>query len=391
VTAKGEQGRASRALGFTVVPPFVLGALVLAAVFATALDLESWAWGAALAVIPVGPVAAAYLWLDRYEPEPRWLLVLTFVWGAVVATSVALVLQALDQVAFARVESMSAVIAAPATEEAAKGAFLIILLWLRRHDIDGVLDGVVYAGMVGLGFAFTENILYLGSAFAGGEEMGPGGWGSAVAVFVLRGVMSPFAHPLFTSAIGIGAGLAVTGHRSRRWLWPLFGYTVAVVLHAAWNLSAYYGQGRYFFAMYLLLMVPAFASAVGLAVWARRSEGRMLTRALVDAARQGLIRAEEVPWVTKLGARRAARSYAASVGGPQGRRHTAEFQQQAIELGFLHDRFLRGSPPSDLNERGWAIVQRMEALRPYAHFPMTTTPSLVGEQVTPEPERRGGA
>jgi RsiW-degrading membrane proteinase PrsW (M82 family) len=391
VTENGEQGRAGRALGYTVVPSFVLGALVLAAVFATAGDLESWAWGAALAVVPVGPVAAAYLWLDRYEPEPRGLLVLTFVWGAVVATSVALVLQALDQVAFARVESMSAVIAAPATEEAAKGAFLIILLWLRRHEIDGVLDGVVYAGMVGLGFAFTENILYLGSAFAGDEGMGPGGWGSAVAVFVLRGVMSPFAHPLFTSAIGIGAGLAVTRRHSLRWVWPLVGYAVAVVLHAAWNLSAYYGQGRYFFAMYLLLMVPAFASAVGLAIWARRSEGRMLTTALLDAARQGLIRAEEVPWVTKLGARRAARNYAASIGGPQGRRAMAAFQQQAIELGFLHGRYLRGIPPSDLDSRGWAIVQRMQALRPYAHFPMTTTPSLVGERAAPDPERRGGA
>jgi RsiW-degrading membrane proteinase PrsW (M82 family) len=28
-------------------------------------------------------------------------------------------------------------------------------------ELDGVLDGIVYAGMVGIGFAFTENILYL--------------------------------------------------------------------------------------------------------------------------------------------------------------------------------------------------------------------------------------
>ena len=50
---------------------------------------------------------------------------------------------------------------APVTEEASKGLFLLLLLWWRRAELDGVLDGIVYAGMVGIGFAFTENILYL--------------------------------------------------------------------------------------------------------------------------------------------------------------------------------------------------------------------------------------
>ena len=48
-------------------------------------------------VLPVGPVIASFLWLDRYEPEPVRLLVTAFFWGAVVATAAALVLQALDQ------------------------------------------------------------------------------------------------------------------------------------------------------------------------------------------------------------------------------------------------------------------------------------------------------
>ena len=60
-----------------------------------------------------------------------------------------------------------AAVVAPITEEGAKGLFILLLLWFRRRVIDGVLDGIVYAGLVGVGFAFTENILYLGARLHG--------------------------------------------------------------------------------------------------------------------------------------------------------------------------------------------------------------------------------
>jgi RsiW-degrading membrane proteinase PrsW (M82 family) len=43
----------------------------------------------------------------------------------------------------------------------------------RRFAFDGVLDGLVYAGMVGLGFAFTENILYYSRAALEGASRSP--------------------------------------------------------------------------------------------------------------------------------------------------------------------------------------------------------------------------
>ena len=103
---------------------------------------------------------------------------------------------------------------APVTEEATKGAFLVLLLWWRRHELDGVLDGIVYAGMVGIGFAFTENILYLAAAYNGTDGLGPGGTEALTGTFIVRCLLSPFAHPLFTAFIGIGVGLAVAS-RSR--------------------------------------------------------------------------------------------------------------------------------------------------------------------------------
>ena len=73
---------------------------------------------------------------------------------------------------------------APVAEEASKGLFLLLLLWWRRHELDGVLDGIVYAGMVGVGFAFTENILYLASAYDGSDGLGPGGVDALTGTFV---------------------------------------------------------------------------------------------------------------------------------------------------------------------------------------------------------------
>jgi protease PrsW len=151
---------------FTVVLTLAMlaGSAVMALVLLASSAPGALVIGVLLAALPVGPLVAAFLWLDRYEPEPTRLLAAAFGWGAVVATAIALVLQALDAVVVGRDAVASASIVAPVTEEAAKGLFVLLLVWWRRHAIDGVLDGIVYAGLVGVGFAFTENILYLGAA-----------------------------------------------------------------------------------------------------------------------------------------------------------------------------------------------------------------------------------
>jgi len=366
-----ESPRRRGSTAFTVVLTIamLLGTAVMALVLLASSAPGALVIGVVLAVLPVGPVIAAFLWLDRYEPEPLRLIVLAFGWGAVVATAAALILQSLDQFVLGTPETWSAAIVAPITEEAAKGLFVILLVWSRRHVIDGVLDGIVYAGLVGVGFAFTENILYLGGAYMGGDDVGPGGFGSAVGVFVVRGIFSPFAHPLFTVFIGVGVGYAVTSRASLRWLAPVAGYVLAVAAHAAWNGSAFFGGGQYFLLTYFFAMVPAFLVVVGFAVWARRREAAMLTRALGDAAARGFLGQAEVPWLVRLPARRAARRHARAVGGTDAEQVMKEYQQQAIELGFMHDRYLRGTAPDDFADRGTAMVQRLQALRPYVMYP----------------------
>ncbi len=231
----------------------------------------------ALAALPVGPLVAVYLWLDRYEPEPRLLLAYALLWGAFVATIAALVVQGVGGFVVGVTDNVSLAVVAPLTEEASKGFFLLLLLWWRRAELDGVLDGLVYAGLVGVGFAFTENILYLAAAYGGTDGTGPGGVAGVTTIFVIRCVFSPFAHPLFTAFIGIGLGIAVMSRTPAvRILAPIGGYLCAVVAHGLWNGSTVFGFGS-FVAAYAVLMVPAFVGMICLAVWARTRERQMLT------------------------------------------------------------------------------------------------------------------
>ncbi|WP_246081568.1 PrsW family intramembrane metalloprotease [Nocardioides litoris] len=371
------QGRRLDSRSFTVVATVAVagGALVMLVVLALSGAPAVTLLATALAALPVVPLVAAYLWLDRYEPEPRTLLVQALLWGAFASTAIAIVLGGVGGLFVPVRDEVSLAVVAPVTEEAAKGLFLVLLLWWRRHEIDGVLDGIVYAGMVGIGFAFTENVLYLSAAWNGSDSMGPGGLVGITSTFVLRCVFSPFAHPLFTAFTGIGIGLAV-GSRSTsvRMLAPLGGYLVAVLAHATWNGSTIFGTAG-FAGVYVVLMLPALGGLTALALWARRSEATMLTAALHDAAARGLIPATDIPWVVDLRARRAARRHARLAGGPAAARAMGDYQQALVELGFLHSRLLRGTPPPDWQARGAAHVERVRVVRPYVAFPGQVVPT----------------
>lgn len=366
---------------FTALVGTVLfvGAGVMALVLLAAGAPEAIAIGVVLAAIPVGPLVGVYLWLDRYEPEPRSLLLLGLGWGAFVATSAALFLQAFDAFTLGSDEATQSVVIAPFTEEAAKGLFILLLLVYRRAELDGVLDGIVYAGMVGIGFAFMENILYLSQAYIG-DDSHAGGIEDTVFLFVIRGVFSPFAHPFFTAFIGIGLGIAVTTRRRELQIAaPLVGYALAVGAHSLWNASLLLDGGSGALATYFVLMVPGFLIMAGFAIWSRRREGALLAEALTDCARRGFLHPQEVPWLARIPARRASRRHAASVGGEAALDAMKLYQAEAIELGFLHHRFLRGTAPANYREIGELHVQRMFLLRPHLVWPPATgLPASVG-------------
>jgi protease PrsW len=305
--------------------------------------------GTIAAMLPVLPVVAAFLWVDRWEPEPSRLLLAAFLWGAGIAILGAAIVNDMATVLGEQVlgkgggDLAAAVISAPVAEEAFKGAFLLGLLWLGRREFDGVVDGIVYAGLVAAGFAFTENVLYFGRAFAVDGD-------SVAIVFLLRGVLAPFAHPVFTAIMGITVGLVARRRNpaGQALLHPagylVAGYLGAVALHALWNASA--GLG-YLPTFYGVIMVPLFGALIALVVWQHRREQRVISAALPGFASAGWIAPSEVPLLASQIGRRGWRSEVRRRAGESAAGAVRDYQNAVTELAFLSDRVQRGSASPD--------------------------------------------
>jgi RsiW-degrading membrane proteinase PrsW (M82 family) len=327
--------------------------LILLAVSTARVGLRAELVGVAGALLPVGPVVAAFLWVDRWEPEPARYLWLAFGWGACVATITALLInntaEAVGDLVLGKGngDKVSAIFSAPLFEEAAKGAFVLAVFLKLRNEFDGVIDGIVYAGFVAAGFAFTENIYYFGRAFAEhgfGDTTIPG----VVTAFILRGVLSPFTHPLFTCMIGIGAGIAArTPHPQLRVLAPIGGYLAAVVLHALWNGSATLDGGKAFLTIYFLVMVPIFLTGVYFVHWHRRREQKIVAEALPTMVGEGFVARTETKRLASLPARRTWRQQARRSSGPAAARAVADYQAAVSELAFLRHAITLGTAAPD--------------------------------------------
>jgi protease PrsW len=327
----------------------VLGALLvlLGLIALLAVDVEvgpaAFLTGLVLAALPVPVYVTLALRIDRYEPEPARLLAWAFFWGATGAIFIALVLNTAGQAVVGSHfgsdvgDLYGGSISAPVVEESAKGAVLFAIWRWRRWQIDGVLDGIVYAAMVGLGFAMTENVLYYGHAAAtGGIPLG--------VTFFARGVTAPFAHPVFTSMTGIGLGVAVTTHRPwMRRLAPVAGLLAAMALHSLWNTSSSVGGGAAFLGVYFLIMVPVFVCVVVVALVSLRREGRVVAERLRPEVETELLNQADVIGLASLRDRRRLRR-AARRDGREAKRALEALQMAATEVAFRRDRLARGLP-----------------------------------------------
>jgi len=177
-------------------------------------------------------------WLDRYEREPLALLATTFMWGAVPAIIIALVVELALAVPLGMLmqsdtaNTLSAVLVAPVVEEFAKALALFGLIIFFRTEIDGLLDGIVYGALIGAGFAMTENFFYFVSvAFEGG-------WRSLAGIILLRSVVFGLSHALFTAISGLGMAFALKSSRPGwRWLAIPITLALAIFVHFWHNLT----------------------------------------------------------------------------------------------------------------------------------------------------------
>jgi protease PrsW len=287
----------------------VLLALGLISYLLTFLGAEAAIVAALLALLPLTAVLFAIRMIDRWEPEPRGLVVLAVAWGAIAAVSFTLLFDLVVVFAVGPLpETVSAVVQAPIVEELAKGAGVFLIFAAARRSFDGPVDGVVYGALIGAGFAFTENILY----FA--DSLIVGGAADAAMTFFLRGILSPFAHVMFTAVIGYGVGLAARSGATRAAaIGPWFaGVVLGIVLHALWNGSAAFAD---FFALYVTLQVPLFILFIVGVVFLRREEARLTRTRLGEYAAAGWFSHAEVDLLATSAGRSRAIAWARTLPG----------------------------------------------------------------------------
>jgi protease PrsW len=322
-----------------IVVVIVGGLLASAFVALMALSTSGAAIGVAilLALVPLVMLVAVVLWIDRWEPEPRFLLVAALLWGGGVAVALASLLNSVVGPAVAGLlgldmdpDSASAVFGAPVVEELGKGLGILLIFLLRRREFNGPVDGVVYGAVIATGFAVVEDIQYFALS---ADQVG--------SVFVMRALLSPFGHLIYTVPMGIALGLA-SRHRSRlAWLWLLpLGYVVAVGLHMAWNgsLGFAYTLGDIVLIFVLLNWLP-FALLAALVIWLRRREAGVVATRLRDYVPSGWLGDGEVQGLASLRGRAQARRWATRFGAGAAMR---AYQRAATGLAYARQDLYTG-------------------------------------------------
>ncbi len=328
--------------------------------------------GFLMAAVPLPFYLAIAKLVDRFEPEPPWLLATAVFWGASTAILLAMIFNGIGEGIFAallgqqQAAVMTPLFAAPFVEEIAKGFALLMLFLWKRDEFDNVTDGIIYAAMVGLGFAMMENVQYYAKAVTSG------GGGQAMGVFFVRGVLGPFCHPLFTSMTGIGFGIAQeTNKKFVKFIAPVLGLAGAMFLHGLWNLST--NLGLAFFATYLFFMVPMFFGVIIVAIFSLRRESIMIRQHLEIVVADHVLSHDDVLVVTSVRRRIAASSqafFSRGIGACIDRRR---FHALASELAFHSWRCSR-FPVDDAEVIRAELIERVCAARAKLGLPMEIQP-----------------
>lgn len=354
---------------FAALVAAVLGLIVLLLI-ASETGLAALLAAMMVASLPVPLYIMLILWIDRYESEPLWMLATAFFWGATIAVFAAYFFNTIGSIVVAVLtQSMvittlyGAVISAPIVEESFKALGLFILFFAKKDEFDGVVDGFVYAGMIGLGFAMTENFQYYGkviySGGLGSEDFGQ--------IYLLRGMLAPYSHPLFTSMTGMGLGAARQSKSlAVKIIAPIVGFLLAVFLHGLWNFSAMLaGSLSGFLTIYFVLMVPIFMVTLVIILFALRREGRVVREHLLCDLQRGMFSQEEYNRLCSIRGRMGASMRALSRGGFGVWRARMQYNQAASELAFHRSRAARGLYDSQQTaaEREAAYLQMLRELR----------------------------
>lgn len=167
-----------------------------------------------------------YIYLkDKYEKEPKILLLKSFLFGAILSIITTMIISSLATRVFPITNGFSigqqfvkAFIVVALVEEFSK--YIIVRYYAQpKKDFNEPFDGIVYAVMVSMGFAFTENLFYV---FDGG-----------ISTALIRAFTAVPAHATFGIVMGYFMGIAKFSNK--KWAYNLTGFLVATTLHGAYD------------------------------------------------------------------------------------------------------------------------------------------------------------
>jgi RsiW-degrading membrane proteinase PrsW (M82 family) len=314
-------------------------------VVASVPDLRGLWLGLLAALLPTLGYAWLVISFDRYEREPWRNMLGAFGWGAVVATLFSILLsdladRGLAATLGARVGgALALTIGSPIIEESLKGLALLGLLLLFRHEFDGVLDGLVYGALIGLGFAMTENVLYLGQAYIAG------GLGALGQLFIAREIFGGLGHALYSGTLGAAVGWARAryGRGMARFVVPLLGWILAIAQHSLWNFGASAIAARsdsttpilgLVAIQTLFFIVPGLGILAFIAVRSGRAESHILHEQLADEVANGILTQGEYDCLSVGRLRHLALLSALRHGGVRRWSLQQRFFQAAAELAL---------------------------------------------------------
>ncbi|HEY9880875.1 MAG TPA: PrsW family glutamic-type intramembrane protease [Leptolyngbyaceae cyanobacterium] len=193
----------------------------------------------ALVIAPIAFLVWFFYTRDKLNPEPRGLILKIFFLGMLVAIPV-LLLQWLLPLP----KLWVAVLAVPILAEL--GKFVVVRQGVYNSpEFDEPVDGIIFAAVVGLGFATLENIAVLLLTYFTVANMIPTGSEVALSplkailnLFAVRGLLGAMGHALWSCFWGYGLGMAKfnPSSQSQSFVWK--GLLAAILTYALFNALA---------------------------------------------------------------------------------------------------------------------------------------------------------